>query len=70
MKAHKDYSEDPSAMNWMDQHESEEILLHRRRTRKLLEDRIEQKRLRQELDDFDTNADNLEDEFDWHDDSN
>jgi hypothetical protein len=48
--------------------DSDELLSHRRRTRKLLEDRLERQRLREELDDFDTNLDDMEDEFDWHDD--
>jgi len=69
MKTYKGHLDDNSAIYWVDKQESEEVLLHRRRTRKLLEDRMERKRLRQELDDFDTSADNLEDEFDWHDDS-
>ena len=46
--------------------DSEEVLSHRRRMRKMLEARLERKRLRQELDDFDSELDDIEDEFDWH----
>jgi hypothetical protein len=42
-------------------HEDADSKLHRQRVRKLLEERLEKKRLKKEMDDFD------EDEFDWED---
>jgi len=68
MKIHKDHPIDNPSTYSVDTQESEEVLSHRRRTRKMLEDRLERKRLRQELDDFDSDLDDMEDEFDWHDD--
>ncbi|OYV55110.1 MAG: hypothetical protein B7X00_00835 [Legionella sp. 21-45-4] len=49
--------------------ETEEALLHRRRTRRLLEERFERKRLEQELDYFSfmDEDESLDDEFDWND---
>lgn len=53
---------DDYSVNEVDQSEDAEVRHHRKRVRQLLEERLERKRLKEELDDFD-NLD--EDEFDW-----
>ena len=40
----------------------DEVSLHKKRVRRMLEDRLEQKRLKKELEDFEGE---LEDDFDW-----
>ncbi len=57
----KDYRDDYN-LNEVDRDEDPEVRHHRKRVRQMLEERLERKRLREELDDFDTL---FEDEFDW-----
>lgn len=62
MGLHEDFEE--SSFNEYNYDEEFEDLPHKKRVRRLLEDKLERKRLKRELkDDFDS----LEDEFDWDD---
>lgn len=58
MGLRKDYDENHHYTDF-NLDESEEELGHKKRVRKLLEDRLEKKRLKEELEDFEN------DEFDW-----
>lgn len=63
MGLHKDYDyKEDYNLNDYDQEEDAETKHHRKRVRQMLEDRLERKRLRDEIDDIDSL---LEDEFDW-----
>ena len=59
MSSHKEYNDHRlfSEVN----HDDQETMKHRKRVRQMLEDRIDRKRLKEELDD------ELEGEFDWKD---
>ncbi len=63
MGLHKDndYRDDYS-LNDADREEDPESRHHRKRIRQMLEERLERKRLRAELDDYDAM---FEDEFEW-----
>lgn len=65
MGLHKenDYRDDYN-LNDYDQEEDAETRHHRKRVRQMLEERLERKRLKEELDDLDGI---FEDEFDWQD---
>ncbi len=63
MGLHKDNDyRDDHHVNDADREEDPETRHHRKRIRQMLEDRLERKRLRDELDDFESM---FEDEFDW-----
>lgn len=63
MGLHKDYDyRDDYNLNDYDHEEDAETRHHRKRVRQMLEERLERKRLKEEIDDID---DLLEDEFDW-----
>ncbi len=54
-------SED-EAYNLMDMGQDDENLPHRKRVKRLLEDRLDKRRLKMELDEFDGE---LDEDFDW-----
>ena len=62
MSLHKHQYEDENynPSDFSSDHENIETLKHRRKVRKSIEDRLERKRLHEELDEFDGN-------FDWDD---
>lgn len=63
MGLHKDNDHrDDYGLNEVERDEDPETRHHRKRVRQMLEDRLERKRLREELDDYDSM---FEDEFDW-----
>lgn len=63
MGLHKDYDyKEDYNLNDYEKEEDAETRHHRKRVRQMLEDRLERKRLKDEIDDIDSL---LEDEFDW-----
>lgn len=63
MGLHKDSDHrDDFNLNEVERDEDPEVRHHRKRVRQMLEERLERKRLKEELDDFDSLC---EDEFDW-----
>ena len=60
MSLHKDYDNNPSFFDLKHDEDIDDVD-HKRHVRKMLEDRLERKRLKAELDD------ELEGEFDWDD---
>jgi hypothetical protein len=60
MSLHKDYDDDSHYFSDHAMETDKEELSHKRRVRKLLEDRLERKRLKEEIDELDG-------EFDWDD---
>ncbi len=56
------YSHEDNMAPYFDEDDNAEANKHKRAVRRLLEDRLERKRLRDELEDFDGE---LEGEFDW-----
>lgn len=58
MGLHKDSDEDASLFNDYSYEEDNEQLSHKKRVRRMLEDRLERKRLKEEIDELDG-------EFDW-----
>ena len=59
MSTYKHHGHDPSFFD--DNYENPDVLKHKKRVRQMLEDRLERKRLKDELDD------EIEGEFDWKD---
>ena len=64
MRLHKEhhYNIDDQNFTDIDHHEDAAVLAHKKHVRQMLEDRLERKRLKEELEDFDGE---LEDKFDW-----
>lgn len=61
MGLHKDYDENKSFSDFNYEENDEETLNHKKQVRRLLEERLERKRLKAELED------ELDGEFDWDD---
>ena len=62
MSLRKDHPHDRVSFFEVERHDDPDIHAHKKRVRRLLEDRLEQKRLKEELDDYDGES---EDAFDW-----
>ena len=66
MGLHKDYDyQDDYNLNDYNQEEDAERRHEKKRVRQMLEERLERKRLKEEIDDIDDIDDLLEDQFDW-----
>ncbi len=61
LRKEQGYSDDQNFSDF-DYHEDAQASPHKKRVRQMLEDRLDRKRLKEELDDFDGE---LEDKFDW-----
>jgi ABC-type phosphate transport system auxiliary subunit len=63
MGLYKDYDDHYNSMDYNYSDDSHDML-HKKRVRRMLEDKLERKRLKEALEDFDSD---LDDEFNWDD---
>jgi hypothetical protein len=62
MDVHNDYDDESHHSGELNYYDESEGVIHKKRIRRMLEDRLDRKRLKEALEDFDGE---LDDTFDW-----